>query len=255
MGINWTGLGTMIRVEVERFMRIITQTIVAPLITALLYIFIFGSVVGSRIEEIGGARYIEFALPGILMLSLIGTAFAQSSTSLYFKRFAKHIEELLVAPISNATLILSFLLGSVIRGLIVGFGVLLIAVLFGAAQFHNIFLFLFYIIGVASIFGLLGIIVGLWAKGFEQLNVLSTFLITPLTFLGGVFYSITMLPEVMQTVVLWNPFLYFVDGIRYAMIGISEVSLTFGMSFVLALNILLFAIVWHLFNIGYGLRD
>jgi ABC-2 type transport system permease protein len=246
---------TLLRVEVERIWRVIVQVLVAPLITSLLYIFVFGSVVGSRIESIEGIAYINFALPGILMLSLIGTAFAQSSTSLYFKRFAKHIEELLVAPIANGTLILSFVLGSVIRGMMVGLGVLVIAVFFGAANIEHFGWFLFYSIGVASLFGFLGVIVGLWAKGFEQLNVLSIFFITPLTFLGGVFYSITMLPEVMQKVILWNPFFYFVDGIRYAMIGHAEASIAFGASFVIVANIVLFGFVWYLFKIGYGIRE
>ena len=245
----------MVRVEIERFMRVATQAIVAPWITAILYIFIFGSVVGTRIDTIQGKEYIEFALPGILMLSLIGTAFAQSSSSLYFKRFAKHIEEILVAPISNGTIIFAFMMGSIVRGLVVSFAVLLTGVFFGAASFYSIGLFIFYIVGVAGIFGLLGILIGLWAKGFEQLNALSTFIITPLTFLGGVFYSITMLPEIMQKITIWNPFFYFVDGIRYSMIGIAESNLTFGISFVIAMNIILFSIVWYLFKIGYGLRD
>jgi ABC-2 type transport system permease protein len=253
--INWTGMYTLVRVEVERIWRVIVQVLVAPLITALLYIFVFGSVVGSRIESINGIAYIDFALPGILMLSLIGTAFAQSSTSLYFKRFARHIEELLVAPIANGTIILSFVLGSVIRGLMVGIGVLLIAVFFGAANITHFGWFLFYTIGVASLFGFLGIIIGLWAKGFEQLNVLSIFFITPLTFLGGVFYSITMLPEAMQKIIVWNPFFYFVDGIRYAMIGHAEASIIVGASFVVLTNVLLFGVVWYLFKVGYGVRE
>jgi len=253
--INWTGFGTLIRVEVERFLRIATQTLVAPWITALLYVFIFGSVVGSRIDEIKGVSYVDFALPGILMLSLITTAFAQSSTSLYFKRFAKHIEELLVAPIANGTLIAGFMAGSIARGLIVALGVLGVAVMFGAANFSHLGIFLFYIIGVASIFALLGILVGLWANGFEQLNVLNVFLITPLLFLGGIFYSKDMLPEVMQTVILFNPFFYFVDGIRYSMIGVSESNLFFGGGLVIFLNLFLFSFVWYLFKIGYGLRD
>jgi ABC-2 type transport system permease protein len=253
--INWTGFSMLVRSEIERFLRIATQTLIAPWITALLYVFIFGSVVGSRIDEIGGVRYVDFALPGILMLSLVTTAFAQSSTSLYFRRFAKHIEELLVAPIANGTLVAAFLLGSIIRGVIVAVGVLGVAVLFGAANFAHLPLFFFYIIGVSSIFGLLGIVVGLWAKGFEQLNVLTVFAITPLLFLGGVFYSITMLPGIMQTAILFNPLFYFVDGIRYAMIGVAEGSLLVGSLLVIVLNIALFWWVWYLFKVGYGIRS
>ncbi len=253
--INWTGFGTLVRSEIERFLRIATQTLIAPWITALLYVFIFGSVVGSKIEEIEGVRYVDFALPGILMLSLVTTAFAQSSTSLYFRRFAKHIEELLVAPIANGTLIAAFLLGAIVRGIIVAIGVLCVAVLFGAANFEHLFLFLFYIVGVGSIFGLLGIVVGLWAKGFEQLNVLTVFVITPLLFLGGVFYSITMLPPVMQTAILFNPLFYFVDGIRYSMIGVAEGNLILGAALIIGLNLALFGWVWYLFRVGYGIRS
>ena len=251
---NWVGLGMMIRREIERMFSAAVQTLVTPWISALLYIFIFGRVVGSQIAHFGSFSYIDFVLPGVLMMSLINSAFAHTSFSVYFSRFTRNVEELLVAPLSYTEIILSYVIGGVIRGLLVGAGIYVIAILFSAATVSHLGLFLFYSVAVSAIFALVGIVVGLWANNFEQLSVLSVFIFTPLTFLGGVFNSISMFPDKLQQIVRLNPFFYFIGGIRYSMIGFQESNQLLGISLILILIAGLSLLVGILFKRGYGIR-
>ena len=255
MNVNWIGLSTIVRRDTARFLRIPVQTLLSPWISALLFIFIFGHVVGSRIDLIAGNRYIDFVLPGILTMNVLTSAFTHASSQVYFQRFIRSIEELLTAPLSYAELLAGYLIVAILRGLIVGGGILLIAVLFSAASIANIPLFFWLVILISIIFALIGIVVGLWAKGFEQLNVLTTFVIMPLSFTGGMFNSIHMLPEWLQPFALANPFFYFMDGVRYAMIGYHEASLLFGQTLLIGLAVALFILVWRLFKIGWRLRE
>ena len=254
-GVNWIGLYTMVIRDIIRIFRVATQTLVTPWISALLYIFIFGFVIGKSIDLIAGVPYIQFVLPGIVMMNVLAAAFAHSSSSLYFKRFIHDIEEILVAPFSHMEMIVGFVIGGIFRGIVVGAGIFIIALFFGGASIEHLGLLLFYIVSVSIIFALLGMIVALWADGFEQLNILSTFIITPLSFLGGVFYSIEMLPERVQAIALWNPFFYFVDGIRFAMIGIREGSELIGYIVIFGLIVVLGGINLYLFKIGWRLRE
>jgi len=252
--MNVIGLTPHIHKEVQRFFRVAIQTLISPWINALLYILIFGYIVGSRIDLIAGVRYIDFVLPGILMLNLISSSYSQTSSSLYFSRFARHIEEILTAPLSHIEIVVGYIVGGVVRGLIVGFGVYAIAIIFSASSMAHLGLFLFYSIAVAIIFSLVGLLVGLWAEGFEQLAILNTFIIVPLTFLGGVFNSITMLPEKAQVFVKLNPFFYFVDGLRYSMVGIQEGSFVVGMIVIFGCIAVLGTLTWYLFSIGWKIR-
>ncbi len=252
--MNIVGLKTLIYQEIQRFSRVWIQSLVSPWINALLYILVFGVIVGSRIDLIAGVTYIDFVLPGIVMLNLISASYMQGAFGLYFKRFARHIEEVLIAPFSHFEILISFVAAAVLRGLIVGFGVYVIALFFSAATITHLFLFLFYSILVAIIFSFVGLIIGLWANNFEQVSVLNTFVITPLTFLGGVFNSITMLPESAQFFVRLNPFFYFVDGLRYSMIGISEANVWVGLGIIFTLIVVLGGVVWYLFKIGWKIR-
>jgi len=238
-----------------RMFRVAIQTLVTPWISAVLFIYIFGEVVGQRIDLIGGVPYVKFVLPGVLMMNVISSAFSHSSSSLYFQRFVRHIEELLVAPLSHFEMITGYVTGAVARGFIVGIGVLVVGIFFGATEIQHPGLFLFYIITVSMAFALVGLLIGLWAQGFEQFNLINVFVIMPLSFLGGVFNSITMLPEAMQTFVRFNPFFYFIDGIRFSMIGISESNLAVGAMIILGLILALWLFVSHLFHIGWRLRS
>lgn len=255
MGINWIGIYTMIRREVERTFRVIVQTLVSPLISATLYIFIFGYVIGTRIDEINGIPYITFVFPGILMLSVINASFESSVSSLYFARFTRSVDEILVAPFSYLEMIFGYMFGGMMRALMVSALIMSVGLFFGAVTLVHPLLFLFYIMSVAAIFSLLGMLVALWANGFEQLSVLNTFIITPFTYLGGVFYSITFLPESARTLTLLNPFFYFVDGIRGSMIGIMEGSAFTGLVVIFGLLITLVALTVRLFRIGWRIRS
>lgn len=254
MHINRIGLQTFVTQEISRFLRVFTQTLISPWINALLYILIFGVVVGSRIELIAGVEYIDFVLPGIVMLNLISASFQQTSFSLYFKRFNRHIEEVLVAPFSYTEILLGFVIGGIVRGLIVGLGVYVIALFFTSASVAHFPLFVFYSIGVSMIFSFLGLLVGLWSENFEQLSILSVFVITPLTYLGGVFNSIHMLPEQAQLFVRFNPFFYFVDGLRYAMIGVREANMVVGLVLILGLILFLGGLTLLLFKRGWRIK-
>ena len=252
--MNWIGLNTILRRELQRMFRIPGQTILSPLVSASLYIYIFGFVIGSRIQEIAGVPYITFVFPGVLMLNIIGSSFSHTSSSVYFARFIKSIEEMLVSPLSYLEIIIGYVLGGIARALVVGFGILLVGVLFKAVTLESLPLFLFYVVAIATVFSLLGILIGLWAKSFEQFGAINTFVITPLTYLGGIFYSVSMLPSVVQKITYGNPFFYFVDGIRYSMTGISEANTTVGLLIIFGLILGLGTLIVHLFHIGWRIR-
>jgi len=254
--MNFIGLYTLIRREVERsIFRVAIQAIISPLVSAFLFIFIFGFVLGKKIELIAGIPYIEFVFPGVLMMNILTASFIASSNAVYFSRFIKTIEEVLVAPLSYIEMIVGYASSAIIRSLIIAVGVLVIGLLFGAVTFVRIDLFLFYTLGIATVFSLLGIIVGLWAKGFEQLNVLNTFIVMPLSFLGGMFYSIEFLPESIRTVTVLNPFFYFIDGMRFSMTGVTESNLAVGAVLISTLIVGLGLLVWYLFKISWRLRE
>ena len=255
MDMNYIGLITLVRKETVRMFRVVTQTILAPLISAALYIFIFGTIVGTRIDEVAGVSYIEFVFPGILMLSIITAAFAHSSSSIFTGKYFNFIEEVLIAPFSYLEIVLGYMVSGIVRALIVAFGVLGIGIVMGAVSLVHIPLFVFYVLGVATIFSLLGMLSGLFAQNFDQLSMLTTFLITPFTYLGGIFYSLTMLPTTAQLITQFNPFFYFVDGIRYSMTGITEAHMGIGWLVIAGLIVGMFWLVMYLFRIGWRIRS
>jgi ABC-2 type transport system permease protein len=253
--INWIGLYTLLRREVERTMQVVIQTLIAPVVSAALYLFIFGTVIGTKIEDFAGVPYITFVFPGILMLSVINASFASASSGLYFMRFGRSIEEILISPLSYFEILIGFVGSAVARALMVAALILLTGFLFGAVSLVNPFGFVFYIAAISAIFAMLGIIVALWADNFEQLQVLNTFVITPLTYLGGIFYSISFLPELAATITRFNPFFYFADGIRWTMIGYSEANTTIGFFVITGLVIFLGTLVTQMFKRGWKIRS
>lgn len=255
MGINWIGLGTIIRREWSRVWRVPIQAFLAPWISALMFIFIFGFVVGGNIRLIAGHRYVEFVLPGVLMLNVVNAAFLQSTSQIYFQRFLRYIEETLVAPLSYVEMIIGSLTMTIVRSVVTALGILLIGVAFHATYMYNIFEFLFWIVSVSIVFGLLGIIIALWANNFEQLTMLNVFFIAPLSFVGGVFNTVAMLPPWLKWMAYANPFFYFINGLRDSMIGFDEAPPFLGYAVVLGLIAVLGAATWRLFSIGYGLRE
>jgi ABC-2 type transport system permease protein len=236
-------------------MRVMVQTLVAPAISATLYLFIFGTVIGSQIAEVAGVSYISFVFPGILMLSVINASFASASSALYFMRFTRGIEEILIAPFSYAEMLLGFVGSAVMRSMMVSLLILLVGILFGAVTLVNPLLFIFYVAIVSAIFALLGIVVALWADGFEQLQVVNTFVITPFTYLGGIFYSISYLPDLAVTLTKLNPFFYFADGFRRSMVGVAEANAYVGVTLSIGLFLTLFILVISLFKKGWKIRS
>jgi len=254
MNTNWIGLYTMFRREVKRTLRVAIQTLVAPVIAAALYIFIFGSVIGARIDDVAGVPYISFVFPGVLMLAIINASFSSASSALYFMRFTKGIEEILITPFSYLEMLVGLVGSAVVRALMVAFLILGVGLLFGAVQLQHPLWFIGYVAAISAIFAMLGIIVALWAEGFEQLQVLNTFVITPLTYLGGIFYSITFLPALAATITRFNPFFYFADGVRSSMIGHNEANAIIGFFVTAGLVIGLGILVTTLFKRGWKLR-
>lgn len=255
MKINTIGLYTMLRREVKRTFRVAIQTLVAPVISSSLYIFIFGVVIGTQIKEISGVPYITFVFPGILMLAVINASFSSASSALYFMRFTKGIEEMLIAPFSYLEMLLGLAGSAVARALLVALLILATGFFFGAVSLVNPLAFLFYVVSIASIFAILGIIVALWAESFEQLQIMNTFVITPLTYLGGIFYSIHFLPELASQLTRLNPFFYFADGFRRSMIGVGEANMVIGLVMIISLVVGLSTLVWYLFKTGWKIRS
>jgi len=247
MKTNWIGLYTMLRREVKRTLRVVVQTLIAPVVSSALYIFIFGTVIGSKIDDFAGVPYISFVFPGVLMLSIINASFSSASSALYFMRFTRSIEEILITPFSYFEMLIGLVGSSVARTLLVSFLILAVGMIFGAVQLVSPFMFIFYVVAIAAIFAMLGIIVALWAESFEQLQVFNTFVITPLTYLGGIFYSVTFLPPLAALITHFNPFFYFVDGIRSSMIGYHEANSTVGLIVILSLVVGLGVLVTQLF--------
>ncbi len=246
---------TLLRREVHRFLKLFSQTIIPPAITALLFILIFGYSIGSRITSIDGVSYMEYIIPGLLMMGVITSAYAHTSTSLFLMKFQGNIQEILITPMSYMEVVLAMNLGGIVRGLIVGSMILIIALLFSPITILHAFYLLFFVLLVSLIFSCAGFLTALWAENFDQLNIFITFLITPLIYLGGVFYSINMLPPFWSNVSHFNPVLYMVNGVRYGFIGLTDVPLASAVSLVVALAAVSFGLSVYLFKKGYSLKS
>ena len=254
MASRTIALVTLTRREITRFLRIWTQSLVPPVLTSTLFILIFGYSLGSRITEVSGVSYLEFIVPGLLMMGVIASAYAATSFGLYIQKFQGSIQELLVSPMSYWQIIAGMTIAGVLRSLLVGLGILLISFIFTSITVSNIFLLLYFIIMSAMLFSFAGIATALWADNFDQMNLFATFVITPLTYLGGVFYSIEMLPSFWGSVAKFNPILYMVDGFRYSFLGFSDIPFLYSMILVFVLTLVFFLLCVNLFRKGYKLR-
>ena len=252
--VNWTGFYTLTKREILRFLKVWTQTILPTWITTLLYLLIFGFIIGKALPEIKNITYLEFIIPGVLMMGLITTTYANNSTSIFMMKWLDYIEGLLISPVSYIETVGAFILGGIARGIIIGMSIYLISLFFYSGGIFNPILFVLLIIVVSLIFASLGLITGLWAENWDQLNIWSTFIITPLVFLGGVFHSISLVPESLQIITKINPIFYMVDALRYSMLGISESNLLIGFSMIFLLAVSLFFFAVYLFKIGYKIR-
>ena len=247
-------LHTIVVKEIRRFMRIWIQTILPPAITMSLYFIIMGKFIGSQIDDIQGYSYIEFIAPGLIMMSIITNSYANSVSSFYSSKFQRHIEEMLVSPMPNYIIIIGFMLGGVARGIIVGIAVTIVALFFTQLQIHNVGLVFITVLLTSALFSLAGIINGIFANSFDDISIIPTFVLTPLTYLGGIFFSISMLPKFWQTVSLANPILYMVNSFRLSILGITDISLQSAMTVMISFFIVLFFVCLYLLNKGIGIR-
>jgi len=254
LNIQAVAYKTIVRKEVLRFSRIWKQTLIPPVITNILYFIIFGNLIGERIGEIESFSYTDFIFPGLLLMSVITHSYTNTVSSLYISKYHRYIEELLVSPIQNYTILAGFITGGVIRGLSVGVVVILAAQFFVTFAVHNIFLMLVVIFLSSTLFSMCGFLNGLFANDWDDINVIPTFIMTPLTYLGGIFFSISMLPGVWQEIALINPILYLINALRFSMLGITDVSIMIAFSIILLFNIVLASLCLYFLNIGKGLR-
>ena len=240
--------------EVLRFTRIWVQTVLPPMITTALYFVIFGQLIGSQIGDVHGFHYMQYIVPGLILMSVITNSYANVVSSFYSAKFQHNIEEMLVAPVPNYLIMLGFLGGGVARGLAVGVAVTLVALLFTPIPLHNLWVAFSVLILTSILFSLAGLINAIYAKSFDHISIVPTFVLTPLTYLGGVFYSVAMLPPFWQDVSLVNPILYMVNAFRYGLLGITDVHL--GVAYLAIIGFIagLFIFALYLMNRGHGIR-
>ncbi|MGF1785054.1 ABC transporter permease [Photobacterium swingsii] len=251
----WIAFKSLISKEVNRFARIWVQTLVPPAITMTLYFIIFGSLIGSRIGEMNGFSYMEYIVPGLIMMSVITNSYSNVASSFFSAKFQHNIEELLVAPVPNYIIIAGYVGGGVLRGLGVGFIVTVVSLFFVDLQIAHLGVIIATVLLTSIVFSLGGLINAVYARTFDDISIIPTFILTPLTYLGGVFYSINLLPEFWQGVSKLNPIVYMVNAFRYGFLGVSDVGI--GTSFtVLAVFILgLYSFAYYLISRGIGLRS
>lgn len=246
---------TLLRRELRRFLILPNQTIVPPILTAVLYIMIFGFSLGSRINTIQGHPYIVYILPGLIMMGVINSGYSNSTTSLFIARYENFIQDLLVSPLSYLKMVSAYILSSMTRGLIVGTLTLAVSYVLLDVPLYAPGIMVTFLVLTAATFGAFGILVGLWAERWDHMAIFLNYLITPLVFLGGVFYDVQSLPSPWYQVSLFNPLFYMVDGFRYGMLGTSTLSPWVSGSVLVALLFLGTSLSLYLFKIGWKLRD
>ncbi|MGB5347225.1 MAG: ABC transporter permease [Woeseia sp.] len=255
LGLNWVAMKTIVRKEIVRVLRIWIQTIVPPAITMTLYFIIFGNLIGRRIGAMDGFDYMQYIAPGLIMMSVITNSYGNVVSSFFGAKFGRHVEEMLVSPMSNATIIIGHVAGGVIRGLLVGSLVTLIALGFTSLRIEHPLITFSMVILASTVFALAGFINAMFARKFDDISIIPTFVLTPLTYLGGVFYSISLLPEFWQKLSLANPILYMVNAFRYGILGTSDISIGHAYLLVGFFVVLLFSACMLLMNRGIGIRE
>jgi ABC-2 type transport system permease protein len=252
--VNWIGLWTLYIREVRRFFKVFMQTVAAPVVTTLLFLAIFLLALGGGGRQIAGIPYVEFLVPGLIMMAITQNAFANTSSSLVIGKMQGNIVDVLTPPLSPAELTLGLALGGATRGVVVGLAVGLVLTPIAAIHVSSLAAILYYGVAASSMMSLVGIVAGLWADKFDHIATVTNFVVTPLTFLSGTFYSVSQLPETWHVVAHVNPFFYMIDGFRYGFTGVAEGSLTAGVALMAALDLLLLVLCHRLFVTGYKLK-
>ena len=254
VAVNRIAFLTIVRKEIRRFARIWVQTIVPPSINAVLYMLIFGSLIGARISDMGGVPYIDFIVPGIIMMSVIINSYSNVVSSFFSSKMQYYIEELLVSPVSNLTILTGYVVGGMARGLLVGSLVAMVSLLFSDINPVHPFITIGVAILTSMMFSLGGLINAVFAKSFDDISIVPNFILTPLTYLGGVFYSISLLPSFWQTASMFNPVLYMVNGFRYGILGSSDIPILTSFIVIVVFIVLLGTTALMLLNRGVGIK-
>ncbi len=246
---------TIIRKEIRRVLRIWSQTLLPPVITMSLYLVIFGKFIGSQLRDINGFSYMEFIIPGIIMMSVITNSYTNVVSSFFQAKLQRHVEEIIVTPTANATIVLGYCTGGMFRGLSVGLLVTLFSTFFAELHIHSLGIVILFILLTSAVFTLAGMINAIFAKKFDDISIIPTFVLTPLTYLSGVFYSTSLLPEFWRNVSKFNPILYMVNGFRYGFLGFSDIDVIAGLTILILFVIALFTANLILLKKGIGLKS
>ena len=255
-GINKVGLYTLVRKEVERFLKVYTQTLIAPAITTLLFYTVFALAFGGlqrKMED--GTSYLDFLAPGLVMMAMAQNAFSNTSSSIVISKIQGNIVDLLMPPLSAGEILTGYMLGSVLRGLTVGFTTFLVLSVFVHVHIHSVLLVLLFAVLGTYMMGSLGITAGIWSDKFDQIAAFTNFIVTPLTFLSGTFYRIGMLPEEWRFAAAMNPFFYMIEGFRSGFVGHADGSLLAGIGLLVTVNVLLTALAYWMFKTGYKIKS
>lgn len=253
--MNWQGMYTLFHKELRRFGKVALQTVLAPIMTALLYLLVFSHVLEEHVSVYEDVSYTAFLIPGLIMMSIIQNSFANSSSSLVQSKVTGNIIFVLLTPLSYLEFYLAFLGSSIVRGLTVGLGIFVVASFFVDLPLHNVFWLLIFAIFSSAVLGSLGVIAGIWAEKFDHMAGFQNFIIMPLSFLSGVFYSIHSLPEFWQALSKFNPFFYMIDGFRFGFFGVADVNPYFSLFVVSLIWLVLATLTLLMLNKGYKLRD
>ncbi len=246
---------TIVTKEIRRYLRIWTQTLLPSAITMSLYFVIFGSLIGSRIGEMGGFSYMEFVVPGLIMMAIVTNSYSNVVSSFFGSKFNHSVEELLVSPIPNYVILMGYVVGGVTRGMLVAVVVTIVSLFFTELHIHSYFVVVVIVLMTATLFSLAGFINAVYANSFDDISIVPTFILTPLIYLGGVFYSMDLLPEFWANVSKLNPLVYVVNAFRYGVLGVSDVSLPFALGMIALFTAVAFAFSMHLLNSGKRLRQ
>ena len=251
---QWVAFSTIVTKEIMRFVRIWVQTVLPAMITMGLYFVIFGHLIGSQLAPIQGYTYIDYIVPGIILMAIINNSYANVVSSFFSAKFQRHIEEMLISPMPNYLIVLGFVGGGLSRGLVVGVAVTVVAAVFANLHVYNPLVIVLVAILTSMLFSLGGLINAMYAKTFDDISIIPTFVLTPLTYLGGIFYSVDMLPGFWHSVSLVNPILYMINAMRYGMLGVSDIDVRLALLIVVGFVVALYLFALYLLRKGVGIR-
>lgn len=253
--MNWIAVQAIYRFEMARFFRTLTQSFLSPVMSTSLYFVVFGAAIGSRIEEVEGVSYGAFIVPGLIMLSVMTQAISNASFGIYFPKFLGTVYEMLSAPVSFLEVVLGYVGAAATKALFIGVVIMITASMFVDLQIEHPFFMVLFLLLTCLSFALMGFIIGIWAGNFEQLQLIPLMVVTPLVFLGGSFYSISMLPPIWQTITLFNPVVYLISGFRWSFFGTADVSVGVSLLAIGGFTTLCMVVIWWIFKTGWRIRS